>query len=89
MYVCYRSNAFVGMCSRPGVHAPQVVKGAEVLKAGWAETLLPKGYWNMPAFTASNAELRAEAKGFPANPYEVALEDVEASAKLREAQSKK
>jgi hypothetical protein len=53
------------------------------MKAGWAETLLPKGFWNMPAYTSAGREARAKAQGFPISPYVVALEDMDAGEKLR------
>lgn len=48
------------------------------MKAGWAETYLPTGFWNMSAWTASTRVAMAGARGFPVSPYASALEDLDA-----------
>jgi hypothetical protein len=52
------------------------------MKAGWAATLLPAGFWNAPAYTANTRAQHAEAQGFPITPYSVALQDMDDSKRI-------
>jgi hypothetical protein len=66
----------------------QVLDGAQRMKAGWAQPYLPKGFWNMPAFTAGAREAEANSQGFPISAYTAAIEDMDATAVLRAAEAK-
>lgn len=53
------------------------------MKAGWADTYLPRGFWNLPSFTANGEMLRAQTAGTSSSVYGGALQDMDAGDKLR------
>jgi hypothetical protein len=60
----------------------QVTAGAVAMKAGWADTYLPRGFWNAPMYTATTRSEHADAQGFLVNPYRVALQDMDDSKRI-------